>query len=86
MQATKTNTANRINGVPSRNMVGHPMSSFFGYQVVGLFQNQAEVDAAAEQTGAEPGFLRFADIDGDGSITPDDRTFIGNPNPKFTLV
>lgn len=80
----QTNTANRINGVPSRNMVGHAMSSFYGYQVVGLFQNQAEVDAAAEQTGAEPGFLRFADIDGDGTITPDDRTWIGNPNPKFT--
>jgi len=76
--------SNRINGRPARNMVGHPMSSFFGYQYLGLFQSQAEVDAAAEQTGAEPGFLRFDDTDGNGTITPDDRTFIGNPNPKFT--
>lgn len=78
------NTANRINGVPVRNMVGHPMSAFFGYHVLGLFQSQAEVDAAPEQSGAEAGFFRFDDTNGDGSITPDDRTFIGNPNPKFT--
>lgn len=80
----QTNTANRINGVPVRNMVGHPMSAFFGYHVQGLFQSQAEVDAAAEQSGAEAGFFRFEDTNNDGSITPDDRTFIGNPNPKFT--
>jgi TonB-linked SusC/RagA family outer membrane protein len=80
----QTNTANRINGVPSRNMVGHPMSSFFGYHVLGLFQTAAEVSEAPTQTGAEPGFFRFADTNNDGAITPDDRTWIGNPNPKFT--
>jgi len=50
----QTNTANRINGVPSRNEVGHPMSSFFGYKVIGLFQTAAEVSEAPKQTGAEP--------------------------------
>ncbi len=80
----QTNTANRINGVPVRNMVGHPMSAFFGYHVLGLFQTAAEVSEAPTQTGAEPGFFRFQDTDGDGTITPADRTFIGNPNPKFT--
>jgi len=80
----QTNTANRINGVPVRNMVGHPMSAFFGYHVLGLFQTAAEVSEAPTQAGAEPGFFRFQDTDGDGSITPADRTFIGNPNPKFT--
>lgn len=80
----QTNTANRINGVPVRNMVGHPMSSFFGYHSLGLFQNTAEVSEAPKQTGAEPGFFRFDDVNNDGTISPDDRTFIGNPNPKFT--
>jgi hypothetical protein len=42
------------------------------------------VDAAPTQAGAEPGFFRYADLDGNGEITPDDRTFIGNPNPDFT--
>ncbi len=68
----------------NRNMVGHEVSEFFGYKVIGLFQDQAEVDAAPTQDGAEPGFFRYADLDGDGAITPEDRTFIGNPNPKFT--
>ncbi len=67
----------------NRNMVGHPMSSFFGYQVIGLFQDATEVTSSPTQDGAEAGFFKFADLDGDGAITPTDRTFIGNPNPKF---
>lgn len=73
----------RIGGF-NRNMVGMPMSMFFGYQVAGLFQNQAEVDGAPKQDGAEAGFFRYEDVDGDKAITPEDRTFIGNPHPDFT--
>jgi TonB-linked SusC/RagA family outer membrane protein len=80
----QTNTANRINGVPSRNEVGHPMSSFFGYKMIGLFQSAAEVSEAPKQTGAEAGFIRYQDTDGDGTITPKDRVYIGDPNPKIT--
>ncbi len=78
------NTGGRINGVPSRNMVDHPMSAFFGYEIMGLFQSAAEVASAPTQDGAEPGFFRYADTDGNGTITPEDRVFIGDPNPKFT--
>ena len=60
------------------------MGEFFGYNMVGLFQSQTEVEAAATQDGAEAGFLRFADTDGNGEITPEDRVSIGNPNPDFT--
>lgn len=67
-----------------RNEVGHPMSAFYGYKVIGLFQSAAEVSEAPAQDGAEPGFFRYADINNDGKISPEDRTFIGNPNPKFT--
>ena len=69
----------------SRNQVGQPMGSFFGYQVMGLFQSASEVSGAPTQDGAEAGFFRFQDTNGDGAITPDDRTFIGNPNPDFTF-
>lgn len=68
----------------SRNQVGNSLGEFFGYNVTGLFQSQSEVDAAPTQDGAEPGFFRYENIDGDDAITPDDRTFIGNPNPDFT--
>lgn len=67
-----------------RNQVGQPISSYFGYKVAGLFQNQAEVDAAPEQPGAGVGRFRYVDIDNDGEITPDDRTYLGDPVPNFT--
>jgi TonB-linked SusC/RagA family outer membrane protein len=68
----------------NRNMPGQALGEFFGYNVTGLFQSQGEVDGAAVQDGAEPGFFRFEDVDGSNEIDPDDRTFIGNPNPDFT--
>ena len=68
----------------SRNQVGHSIAEFYGYNVLGLFQSQSEVDNAAVQEGAEPGFFRYADTDGDNEITPEDRVFIGDPNPDFT--
>ncbi len=71
-------------GAFTRNEVGHALGEFYGYKVIGIFQNQAEVDAAPTQEGAEPGFFRYQDTDGDGEITPDDRVFLGNPNPDFT--
>jgi TonB-dependent starch-binding outer membrane protein SusC len=83
----------RIGG-PVRNQEGHPLSTFYGYQVQSLFQSQTEVEDAPIQDGAEPGFFRFANNDTTSSeyywegrqqiITPLDRTFIGDPNPKYT--
>lgn len=82
---------------PIRNQIGRPISSFYGYEVIGLFQSQAEIDAAPFQPGvvrtqdATPenvtqgvGRFRFRDIDGDGEITSEDRTWLGSPVPKFT--
>jgi len=71
-------------GAANRNQVGHPMSAFFGYKVIGLFQSAAEVAASPTQDGAAAGFFKYQDTDGDGAITPADRVFIGDPNPKFT--
>lgn len=68
----------------NRTQVGRSLSEFYGYQVIGLFQSDAEVDGAPTQDGAEPGFFRYQDTDGDGVITGDDRVFFGNPNPDFT--
>ncbi len=71
---------------------GLPISSFFGYQVEGIFNTQEEVAAHPKYNpdinGADaysrPGMLKYKDVNGDGIITPDDRTFIGNPHPDFT--
>lgn len=67
-----------------RNQVGHPVGSFFGYKVVGLFKDDRDVSTSATQEDAAPGRFKYQDINGDGKISPDDRTFFGNPNPDFT--
>ncbi|MFC3417306.1 SusC/RagA family TonB-linked outer membrane protein [Algoriphagus hitonicola] len=69
---------------PIRNQVGQSLSAFFGYKQIGLFQSAEDVASHADQQGAAPGRLKFEDINGDGVITPDDRTFLGSPVPDFT--
>lgn len=72
------------NGNVIRNQVGKPISSYFGYKVQGLFQTQEEVDAAPTQDGKGLGRFRYEDINHDGEITSEDRTYLGSPVPKFT--
>ncbi|WP_221390755.1 TonB-dependent receptor [Dyadobacter sp. NIV53] len=69
---------------PVRNQLGHSISSFYGYKVAGLFADKQEVDGAPTQDGAAPGRFRYVDLNGDGKINSDDRTFLGSPVPKFT--
>ncbi|MEK6155310.1 TonB-dependent receptor [Flavobacteriaceae bacterium 3-367] len=64
---------------------GSPLSSFYGFKTLGLFQTQAEADAWPEYGDYNaPGKFRVADINNDGVINDDDRTIIGNPHPDFT--
>lgn len=78
-----------------KSIIGHPDNAFFGYVADGIFQNQSEVDNSAQQVGKGIGRIRYKDIGGldangnyvnkpDGVINDLDRTWIGNPNPKFT--
>ncbi|WP_289127722.1 TonB-dependent receptor [uncultured Bacteroides sp.] len=61
----------------------YPINVFYGYVTDGIFQNQSEVNAHAVQPGAEPGDIRFRDLNNDGVINDNDRTVIGNPNPSW---
>ena len=65
------------------NILGRPINSMYGYVADGLFRTQDEVDNSAEQPGKGLGRIRFADLNGDGVVDTDDRTWIGNPNPGF---
>lgn len=80
-----------------RNAVGQPISSFFGYKILGFWNSQGEINKADQgaqsatgdpgasfQEDAAPGRFRYADINHDGVINADDRTFLGNPNPKVS--
>ncbi|MBR1698563.1 MAG: TonB-dependent receptor [Bacteroidales bacterium] len=66
-------------------MVGRPLGAAYDLKLLGIFQNQAEIDAHKVQPDAEPGDLKFEDFDGDGDIDSDDRQYIGSPDPLFTL-
>lgn len=61
---------------------GYPINVFYGYVTDGIFQNEKEVHDHASQVGAEPGDIRFKDLNHDGVINDEDRTVIGNPNPS----
>ena len=68
-----------------RAQVGYPIGYFYGYKTAGIFQNDAQVAATAvKYEDAKPGDVIFVDTDGDGAITEEDRTMIGNPHPDFT--
>ncbi|MEO6454908.1 MAG: TonB-dependent receptor [Ginsengibacter sp.] len=77
------NEANRIGANATRNFVGQPLNTFYGYKVIGLFQTAAEAIGWNQQDAA-PGRFKYADINGDKKIDAGDRTVIGNPNPDFT--
>lgn len=68
----------------SRTEVGKPVAYFYGYVVDGIFQNQAEVDAAPAQKGKAIGRWRYQDLNGDGTVNEQDQQQIGKPEPDFT--
>ena len=66
------------------NILGRPINSMYGYIADGLFDNAEEVLNSAEQAGKDLGRIRYRDLNGDGVITDDDRTWIGIPHPDFS--
>ena len=85
--------ANSINGdikaSGSLVQVGQPIGVFYGYQVDGIFRDTVSLNAwkAVTKSANTPGLgsSRFVDVNGDGVIDANDRTIIGDPNPKFSL-
>ncbi len=83
-------------GNTTRTDIGHPLASYYGYVFDKVVSSQAELDAlnakAADATngevteykvGLKPGDRVWKDIDGNGYIDDRDRTYIGNPAPKW---
>lgn len=69
----------------TRSVPGMPLYSFYGLQIDGIYQNQGEVDAGPLYPGyAAVGKYKYHDTDGNGTITDNDRQFLGNPHPDFT--
>ncbi len=78
-------------GTITRAQNGEPFPFFYGLKTDGIFQNQAEIDAYVNADGkkiqpdAKPGYVRFVDSNGDGSITDDDRVKIGKGTPDWSF-
>lgn len=75
-------------------VVGSPIGMFYGYVAEGLFTSMDELNNAPTQFGQSVGTaagqtylgdVKYKDINDDGVIDTKDRTFIGNPHPKFTF-
>lgn len=82
----------------SRMEKGYPIGYFYGYKTNGVYQNQAEIDALnfnapaptnggtkVYHSNAKPGDLKFVDLNGDNTITVDDKTYLGDPIPDITM-
>jgi TonB-linked SusC/RagA family outer membrane protein len=82
--------------VYSQSMIGGNIGAFYGFKTAGIYQTQAEIDAANAGAQAKygatafyqtsltsPGDRRFVDVNGDGIITDADRKIIGSPIPKM---
>lgn len=74
-------------GIRHVTRVGDPIGSYYGYVVAGIYQSQEDIANSPVDTQARnpaPGDLKFLDVNGDGKITPEDRTVIGSYFPDFT--
>lgn len=63
--------------------VGQPISNFYGYIFDGVYNTKAQIDATPHDPTTTPGDPIVRDVNGDGKITEDDRTTLGNYQPDF---
>lgn len=95
----KTNQTGSTTTIITRTAVGQPIGQFYGYKVIGRFEKatdfyykkEGKVTPVALPEGMTIGKNSvwigdyiFEDVNGDGVINEQDRTYIGNPSPKFT--
>ncbi|OIQ97988.1 TonB-dependent receptor SusC precursor [mine drainage metagenome] len=70
---------------------GFPIGYFWGLKTAGIFQSEADVASYKNSAGkliqpnAQPGDVKYVDVNGDGTIDANDKTQIGDPNPHFTF-
>ena len=80
-----TNTANPsgvVSGQPFTKLVpGVELGELYGYVYEGVLKTG---ETYAPQPNSKPGDPKYKDVNGDGKITPDDQTYLGNSNPHYT--
>lgn len=66
-----------------RTEVGHPIGQFYGFVFEGIYRDQQDFDTSPKHVSSAPGTVKYKDLNNDNVIDGNDRTFIGDPNPKF---
>ncbi|MDE7409589.1 MAG: TonB-dependent receptor [Muribaculaceae bacterium] len=84
-------TGKGLNESIIRNEDGQLISRFYGYTADGLFQNWEDVYSHTDEHGtllqpdAQPGDIRFKDLNHDGVLNDSDKSYIGNPYPDLMI-
>lgn len=84
----------RLSTASTRTIKGLPMSHFWGYNVIGFYEDEQDVlnsptpygttaSAISDKPKSYVGKFKFEDVNGDGKIDGNDRTMIGNPHPDL---
>jgi TonB-linked SusC/RagA family outer membrane protein len=80
--------------VVTNTITGSPIGLFYGYKTDGIFKDQVALDSAPLQFGQPVGTgagetslgdVKYVDVNEDGKVDANDKTFIGNPHPKLTF-
>lgn len=64
--------------------VGEPLLSYYMYDAIGVYKNQEDLENSPRMENNIVGDVKYRDTNGDGTITPDDRTILGQRAPMFT--
>lgn len=73
------------NGGVNLTTTGQSIGYFFGYTQTGIYQSTADLAKQPSMPNSLPGDIAYADLNGDGAITPADRGFIGSPFPDYNF-
>ena len=65
--------------------VGHPVGEYYLYIADGVYMNQEDLQKYPTESTSTVGSVRYRDINGDGVINENDRTYCGKPQPSWTF-
>ncbi|MES2447793.1 MAG: TonB-dependent receptor [Bacteroidota bacterium] len=72
------------NGGVNLTNTGQSIGYFYGYRQTGIYQSTADLDKTPKFTNSLPGDISYEDVNGDGIISPLDRTYLGTPFPPYS--
>lgn len=73
------------NGGVNVTETGKSIGYFFGYVQTGIYQTTAQLDKEPHMASSAPGDVAYKDVNNDGKIDQNDRTYLGTPFPKYNF-